>query len=524
MDANMKKFDSLKILLAASECAPLAKSGGLGDVVAGLAKELKNAGHDARIVLPLYRSINREKYGITFKAPACVHLGGLESWVGVFTCELDGLVPVWLVEHEDFFGRGGIYDENNQEYGDNAYRYALFSKACLQLCKDFDWIPDVIHVHDWSTAPITAYLKTWDRVLSPLSATASVLTIHNIGYQGVYDASVLPYMGFGNEQFQPDIFEDHGRANLLKAGVWYADALTTVSPTHAEEILTSGGGMGLAPYLNRRASDVFGILNGADYTQWDPRHDPLITTNYSADAMSGKAECKRHLREQFALTESKAPIIGLVSRLVEQKGTDLLRGMLTHALEQMDFQLILLGTGDTHIQDYFSWLALRFSGKVGTVIGFSNELSHRIVAGSDFFLMPSLYEPCGLTQLYSMRYGTLPIVRETGGLKDTVKAYNREDGSGTGFTFSEPTSQALQDTLGWALDTWVNRPEHIHSMQQEAMACDFSWDKSIPDYLRVYRQAIKNRRKLLHLESPTPRHKLERNFMLEGITPDIIIE
>lgn len=518
MESLIKKFEPLKILLAASECAPLAKSGGLGDVVAGLAKELRAFGHDSRIVLPLYRSINREKYGITFKAPACVHLGGVETWVGVYTCELDGIVPVWLIDHEYFFGRNGIYDENNQEYTDNAYRYALFSKACLQLCKDFEWIPDVIHVHDWSTAPITAYLKTWDRILSPLSATASVLTIHNIGYQGVYDAQVISYMGFGPDQFQPDIFEDHGRANLLKAGVWYADAVTTVSPTHAEEILTPAGGMGLAPYLNRRGADVFGILNGADYSQWDPRHDPFIAEPYSAQDMKGKLACKRQLRERFALEESNAPIVGLVSRLVEQKGTDLLRGMLTQALEQMDFQLVLLGSGDTHIQDYFNWLALRFSGKVGTLIGFSNELSHQIVAGSDFFLMPSIYEPCGLTQLYSMRYGTLPIVRETGGLKDTVKTYNPEDGSGTGFGFRDPTSEALQGTLGWALDTWTNRPEHIRQMQQEAMKADFSWDKSVPDYLQVYRQAIKNRHQTLALEAPTPRRKLERNFMLEGLS------
>lgn len=513
----MKRVEFLKILFAASECAPLAKSGGLGDVVAGLAKELRSFGHDTRIVLPLYRVIDREKYGIRFQASACVHLGGVESWVGIYACELDGIVPVWLVDHEGYFGRQGIYDEGHQEYADNAYRYALFSKACLQICKDFHWFPDVMHVHDWSTAPVAAYLKTWDRLLSPLSRTASVLTIHNIGYQGVYEAGVLPFMGFGQGQFQPDIFEDHGRANLLKGGIRYADAITTVSPTHAQEIMTPEGGRGLAPYLNGKREDVFGILNGADYSQWDPTHDPLIVTPFSSHDLSGKMLCKQQLRQRLGLGESNAPVIGLVSRLVEQKGTDLLRGMLTGALERMEFQLVLLGTGDIHIQDYFLWLGRQFPGKVSAAIGFSNELSHQIVAGSDFFLMPSIYEPCGLTQLYSMRYGTLPIARETGGLKDTIGNYNPAEGSGTGFTFAEADPGALYHSVGHALDTWYNRPDHIRQMQQEAMACDFSWGHSIPAYVNVYQHAIRNRLKLLESDSPRVSRSLDRNFMLESL-------
>lgn len=513
----MQRFESLKVLFAASECAPLAKAGGLGDVVAGLAKELRTSGHDARIVLPLYRAIDREKYGIHFVSPACVHLGGVEAWVGIYACELDDAVPVWLVDHESAFGRQGIYDEGMQEYGDNAYRFALFSKACLQICKDLDWIPDVLHVHDWATAPAAAYLKTWDRLLSPLTRTASVLTIHNIGYQGVYEPGVIPFMGFGKEQFQPDIFEDHGRANLLKAGVWYADAITTVSPAHANEILTPEGGRGLSPFLNRKRGDLFGILNGADYSQWDPRHDSLIPSSYSANDLSGKVVCKEGLRRSLGLAESDAPVIGLVSRLVEQKGMDLLRGMLTQALEQMDFQLAVLGSGDVHIQDYFLWLARRFPGKVSATIGFSNELSHSIVAGSDFFLIPSIYEPCGLTQLYSMRYGTLPIARETGGLKDTIRPYKAIDGSGTGFLFEQMEAAALHDSVGWALDTWFNRPAHIRLMQQEAMSCDFSWNRSIPDYVGVYRHAIRNRLRQVEQDLPPIKKSLARNFMLEGL-------
>lgn len=282
---GMKKLESRKILFAASECAPLVKSGGLGDVVAGLAKELIRAGHDVRIVIPFYGLIDRDRYPAEYTSSSCVHMGTLEAWVGIHETRLDGLVPVWLMDHQATFGRPGIYDEKGYEYHDNPYRYALFSKACLQVCKDSGWIPDVIHVHDWQTAPVTAYLKTWDRILSPLSTTASVLTIHNIGYQGVYPADVLRFMGLGDECFKPDIFEDHGRVNFLKGGVWFADAINTVSPTHADEILSPEGGKGLAPYLNRRREDVCGILNGADYSQWDPSKDPFIAGLYDPQAM-----------------------------------------------------------------------------------------------------------------------------------------------------------------------------------------------------------------------------------------------
>jgi starch synthase len=518
----MQAKERRTILFAASECAPLAKSGGLGDVVAGLAKELWANGHDVRILLPLYGSIDREKYGIRFLSSCCVHLGGVESWVGVHGCDLDGMVPVWFVDHEYYFRRRGIYDEGNQEYADNAYRYALFSKACLQICKDFQWIPEVMHIHDWATAPIAAYLKTWDRVLSPLSETASVLTIHNIGYQGVYEAGVIPFMGLGGEQFQPSIFEDHGRVNLLKGAIHYADAITTVSPTHAEEILTPEGGRGLAPYLNSRQGDLWGILNGADYSQWNPEDDPLIAASFSARDLSGKEVCRQMLKQKMGLGDSAGPILGLVSRLVEQKGTNLLRDMLTSALERMEFQLVVLGTGDASIQDYFRWLTGRFPGKVAAMIGFSNELSHEIVAGSDFFLMPSVYEPCGLTQLYSMKYGTLPIVRATGGLKDTVQPYQRESGTGTGFVFTEPRAEALDDVVGLALDTWFNRAEHIQQMRLEAMSADFSWSQVVSQYEDVYEQAIKGRKSLAQRELKPEKSRMDRNFMLERLRQPLV--
>ncbi len=489
--------ESLKILFVASECAPLAKSGGLGDVVAGLSKALRTLGHDARIVLPLYSSIDRERFGISFQSTSCVHMGaGEEQWVGIFKTTLDG-VPVWLIECDKFFARPGLYDGEGGEYLDNAYRFGLLSKAALQVCKDRAWFPDVAHLHDWMTAPTAAFLKTWDRFLSPLSQTGSVLTIHNIGYQGTYSPDVLKYYGMSGELFAPDIFEAHGQVNLLKAGIHFADAITTVSPTHAREILTPAGGQGLAPYLSNRSNDVFGILNGADYDLWSPESDKLIPANYSAQDLSGKAECKRELQRRFGLEErDDLPIVGVVSRFASQKGFDLIMEMLPRALDEMAMQFVVLGTGDNYTEEFFHWM-LHTKRNAGGFIGFSNELSHLIEAGSDFFLMPSLYEPCGLNQIYSLKYGTLPIVHATGGLDDTVENYDENSGSGTGFKFWDNNAASLYYTLGWAISTWWDRPQHYQQLQQNAMAQHFSWDAAAPNYLPVYRHAMENRRKHL---------------------------
>lgn len=486
----------LKILFVTSECAPYAKIGGLADVVAALPKTLRRMGHDARIILPLYASIDRPRYGIQFLQSACVHMGkGEEQWIGVHGAKLDGGVPVWFVDCDRFFGRPGVYDDAGGEYGDNAFRFALLSKAALQVCKDTGFIPDVMHAHDWPAALVPVFLKTWDRVLSPLSATASVLTIHNIGYQGVYHASAFPYIGVGGEHFAPDRFEDHGQINLLKAGIYFADALTTVSPGHAREILDPAGGKGLAPYLNARRADLTGILNGADYDHWNPETDPLIPSQYSAREMYGKALCKKALQLRMGLVDrSDWPLFGVVSRFAPQKGLGLLAECLPAALGQMIFQLVVLGTGDPGLENYFRGLAAAWPGRVGCHIGFSNELSHWIEAGSDFFLMPSLYEPCGLNQMYSMKYGTLPIVRAVGGLDDTVENYDEATGEGTGFKFWQPTALALHNTIGWAVSTWFDRPRHIERLRRNALRQDFSWEKSAAEYVKVYQRALAARR------------------------------
>jgi starch synthase len=492
----MNKPSQLKILFIASECMPFAKRGGLADVVCALPRALRQLGHDVRVIMPLYASIDRARHGIEFESPACVHMGnGEENWVGIHRATGHGGVPVWFVEYDRFFGRPGVYDELWGEYTDNAFRYALLSKAALQVCKDRHFIPDVMHAHDWPAALAPVFLKTWDRVLSPLSDTASVLTIHNIGHQGVYHVSALPYIGLGWEHYTADKFEDHGKLNLLKAGIHFADAITTVSPTHAREMLEPIGGQGLAPFLNGRYQDLFGILNGVCDDCWNPATDERIPARYSASDMNGKTKCKLALQERFGL-EPRAdhPIIGIVSRFVHQKGFHLAVEALPRALDQMVFQLVALGEGDSGTAGFFHWLPSVSPGRVGSYIGYVEDLAHLIEAGSDFFLMPSLYEPCGLNQMYSMKYGTLPIVRATGGLNDSVENYDEATGAGTGFKFYQPTASALFDTVGWAVSTWFDRPQHIVQMRKQAMTKEFSWTDAAREYEKVYEHAIRRRR------------------------------
>ncbi len=479
-----------RILCVSAECTPLAQSGGLGDAVAGLAKALRKRGNDVRIVMPLYGYLDRAKYGIVYQRSCCVHFGhGEEIWVGIHEAKLDGEVPIWFIDYERFFGRPNLYGDP-----DDAYRFGLLSKAALQICKDLNFIPSVVHVHDWMSSMAAVFLKTWDRILSPLSTTASVLTIHNIGYQGKFDSSVLRFYGLDGEYLRPDRFEDFGGVNLLKAGIQYADAVTTVSPTYAREVRQPLGGMGLAPYLNNRADHLFGILNGVDTTVWNPETDRFIPARYSRGDLAGKAACKRALQERFGLElNPKLPIFAMVSRFAPQKGFDLLRGALPEALRNMHLQVVALGAGDPVTEDFFRWLASAYPGRANAHIGFVPELAHLIEAGSDFFLMPSYYEPCGLNQMYSSLYGTLPVVRATGGLDDTVENYNEAAGTGTGFKFWDISDRALYYTMGWAVSTWYDRPHHYRALQQQGMARDFSWDASAREYEKVYAHAMAHR-------------------------------
>jgi len=489
------KSGKFRILFVASECEPFAKTGGLADVVSALPRELKRQGHDVRIIIPFYDTIDPVRYNIKFRFSSCIHMGkGEENWVGIHEGMLYDEVPVMFVDYSRFFKRGAIYGDIGGEYQDNAFRFGLLSKAALQVCKDLAWTPHVMHLHDWPTSLTATFLKTWDRILSPLSHTASVLTIHNMGYQGKFHASAFTYIGLGGEYFNGGVIEDFGGLNLLKAGIHFADAITTVSPTYAKEILGPIGGCGLDSQLLAKKDDLFGILNGVDYTQWNPETDKFITATYSINDMRGKAKCKFELQKRLGLiTNPHIPLFGIISRIADQKGFDLIEEALPRALDAMDMQFCLLGSGDTRTEDFFRSLEHRFRGRVGVYIGYNNELSHMIEAGSDFFLMPSLYEPCGLNQMYSLRYGTLPIVRAIGGLNDTVENYDEATGQGTGFKFNEISAWALYNTIGWAISTWFDRPHHIESLRRNAMERRFTWEHSAKEYVHVYERAIKNR-------------------------------
>jgi len=317
------------------------------------------------------------------------------------------------------------------------------------------------------------------------------VTIHNIAHQGVYDRADFEYLGLQWGNFTTEKFEDHGKINMLKGGIYYADMVNTVSPSYANETRTPVGGNGLAPYLNAKGERYLGILNGADYHVWNPETDPLIPAHFSRTDLSGKAVCKRELQKRFLLdVQPDVPVIGVVSRLAAQKGLDLLAASIEDAVKNMLVQFVVLGSGEKGLAHYFGTLPARYPGRIGSYIGYNVELSHLIEAGADFFLMPSLFEPCGLNQMYSLRYGTLPIVRATGGLDDTVQQYDEKKGTGTGFKFIQPTASALYFTVGWAVSTYYDRKDHLAQMIQQAMSQDYSWDHSARQYEHLYFRSI----------------------------------
>jgi starch synthase len=485
----------LRVLFVASECAPYAKCGGLGDVVASLPKALRKLGVDARVAIPLYDSIPRAKYGLKEEPSCLVNCGGGEvNGCGIWRGTADGDVPTWFIEHNRYFARGGIYDDRGAEFGDNAFRFGLLCMAAAQVCRDRNWIPDVMHVHDWPTAVLPALLDAWRKGGVPLGRAGSVLTIHNQSYQGYYHPSALAYLGLGPEYFTAETLESWGKINLLKGGIAFADAITTVSPTYAKEVLGEPGGNGLSRYLQVRRADFEGILNGADYEVWNPETDRRIPANYRAESTIGKGLCKPELQSQMGLAEdASVPLFGIVTRLTSQKGTGLLRAVLPQVLAETKMQLAVLGSGEADDENYFRWLESAHPGRVGVELGYSDELSHRIQAGSDFFLMPSLFEPCGLSQLYALRYGTLPVVHATGGLEDTVEQYNEGEGTGTGFKFYAPDAATFRDAIRWAVETWCERPSHITMMREQAMKVRFEWETSAKRYVEIYRRVMAKR-------------------------------
>lgn len=483
--------------MVSSEAVPLAKSGGLGDVVSALSAELKERGHDVRIVLPRYYSISKD--GLTaHSAPLGVPVGFKEEWCGVYETRLPGTdVPVYLLDHEALFGRAGIYgDPGGGEYPDNAKRFTLLSRGAFQLCRYLEWIPDVLHGHDWPAALVPVYLNTWERERE-FKNTAGVLTVHNLGYQGIFQKTDIHLTQFRWEHFHNSGFEFYDNLNFLQAGLKNADIITTVSPTYSKEIQTAEFGFDMDGILRVRKNDLFGVLNGIDYEVWNPEKDPHLPANYSADDMSGKDTAKDKLQGKCGLLrDPNIPVIGMVTRLADQKGIGDLcgpgHGSLYSICSDFAVQVVIVGTGEKWCEEELKNLEGRLDN-LKVFLAFDNALAHLVEGGSDFFLMPSRYEPCGLNQMYSLRYGTLPIVRRTGGLADTVENYDQFTGVGTGFIFDELSPRSIYDTAGWAVWAWFNRRKHIMEMRKRAMGKRFTWEKSAERYAELYRWALDRR-------------------------------
>lgn len=479
----------LKVLFVASECAPYAKSGGLGDVVGALPEALSGLGVEARVLLPLYGSIDKARWGLEDAGGIEVRMGGGEvNGCGLWRREGAGGVETWFLEHNRYYAREGIYGGPGGGYGDQAWRYGLLCRAAMQLCEERGWMPDAVHVHDWPTALLPVMMASRRMQGHPWGRVGSVLTIHNMGYQGYSDASALGYLGLGDEVWHAGALESYGQINALKGGIACADAVTTVSPGYARETLGEPGGCGLSRWLRARGEAYEGVLNGADYAVWNPETDGRLAARYGTrNAAEGKRECKKALQMQLGLDpDGEVPLFGMVCRLTEQKGIGLLKETLPEALAEMHVQVAALGSGEPDDEEFLRWLSREFPGRVGVKIGYDDALSHRIMAGSDFFLMPSLWEPCGLTQMYAMRYGSLPVVHATGGLDDTVEQYNEGTGEGTGFKFYHASGRAFHDVIGWATSTWYDRKDHLRAMRKRAMGRRFEWGDSAKRYAEIY--------------------------------------
>jgi starch synthase len=485
----------LNVVMFAAEAAPYAKVGGLGDVVGALPKALQKAGAKSTIVIPGYRSVDVRKHRLSpcEAVPVLeIQMGTLREKAVVYQTRLpESEVDVYLIGSKKYFDREGIYDDpdTREGYADNMERFIFFMRAGLELVRKLRLPVDVIHCHDSHTALVPGIIKMGAGIDPFFARVGTLLTIHNIAHQGLYPKESLSLAGIDPARFYPSSpFEYWGQVNFMKAGIELADKVNTVSRTYSVEIQTDHEfGMGLEGVLRNRTSDVSGIINGIDYEDWNPEKDPLIPVRFSKQDLSGKAKCKEHLLQHFGLPASgkRVPLVGIVSRLADQKGFDLI-AEAAEELTALDLQLVILGTGQQKYHDLFGQIASQYPGKIGLRLSFDNGLAHEIEAGSDLVLMPSKFEPCGLNQLYSLRYGTIPVVRKTGGLADTVADYTENPSKGTGFCFSGYTSAEMLEAIGRAVATYSD-PVRWEELCVRAMSQDWSWDRSAEEYIRLYR-------------------------------------
>lgn len=480
---------AMKILFVTAEMAPLAKTGGLGDVVGALPRHLREMGHDVRVVMPLYRTI-KQKYGqrLQFVRWSMIKLGWRTMYSGLLSLELEGLT-IYFIDNEYYFGHEQLY----LEYSFDIERFSFFQRAVLEaLGEPMEFTPDILHLNDWQTAMIPCLLEAHYRPYGFFRDVRTLLTIHNLKYQGIHGRERIADLMDMPERFMSEygVLKD-GVPNFMKAGIVYADRINTVSPAYAAEIMTDYYGEGLHELLRSQAHKTSGILNGIDDREYDPARDQFIEANYDGDSwQEGKKACKQALQKELELEINPAiPLAVMVSRLVDQKGLDLLLRVLDEMLYS-DMQVAILGTGDQIYESALREIADRNPERMALCLMFDVELSHRFYAGGDIFLMPSLFEPCGLSQMIAMRYGTLPVVRETGGLKDTVMPYNQYTGTGNGFSFSNINAHELLFTTRYACDVYRHSPEAWGSLVEEAMRGDFSWNRSAAEYAGLYAEIL----------------------------------
>jgi starch synthase len=479
----------MKILFAASEAAPFAKTGGLADVAGSLPRALAALGHDVSVVIPRYRQVDVAAYKLKPVASFFVPLGTWKERCEVLKGSMGRGVTVYFISKDIYYDRPDLYGTAQADYPDNAERFIFFSRAILELCTALDLRPQIIHCNDWQTGLVPLFLKKSYGASGVLGSTRSVFTVHNLGYQGIFWHWDILLTGLGWDVFTPEGIEFWGRMNLLKAGVVYADVITTVSRTYSREIQTPEYGYGLDGVLLNRARDLYGILNGIDYDEWDPARGRDIPRTYSAERLAGKSVCRKELLARLDLPESGDPLIGMVTRLAAQKGLDILSEALPDIMS-LGARLVILGTGDAKYGKILSDAANRYHDRIRVLLQYNEGLAKNIYAGCDLFLMPSHYEPCGLGQMIALRYGTVPVVRKTGGLADTVVDCNARTGRGTGFLFEEYSSRALVQCLRRALAVYGDAAKWKRLMQA-GMKQDFSWEQSAKEYVKVYRKALR---------------------------------
>ena len=484
------KDKKLKILFIVSECLPYIKTGGLADVAGALPKILAKQGHDVRVIMPGYSAISKEKFGFKrTEKPFTVNHMGNDVFVGLLESDFTPNVKTYLVSQDDMFARNKIYGEHDDEH-----RFIIFSKAVMASMVHLNWFPDIAHCHDWHTGLLPVFIKEAAPFNKKYSKIKSVFTIHNLGYQGRFLAETIKHAGLSWDLFTPEKLEFYGQVNFMKGAILYSDKITTVSPTYAKEILKPEFGEGLDGVLRDRKLDLHGIINGIDYNEWGPINDLSIPVRYSYYRPKGKETCKKVLLENLHLdTNPKRPLFGLVSRLCKQKGIDVLVYALRDLLAHSDTIFIVQGTGEKEYEDMIKRLVKDFPNQVGYIEAYSETMARCIYAGSDAFLMPSAYEPCGLGQMIALTYGTIPFVHKTGGLSDTVFDIDFEsEKTPNGFVFEPLWEEILKENLWRLYHKFKKNPKEWSNLKKNAMKCSFTWDDSVEEYLKVYFSALKS--------------------------------